>query len=81
MVENFNNTHKIQLGAFSNFNNANNLMDKINAENINEVLLNIKQDKNNYFKILSINTFNKVKAKNICKQFASNTYSCIIIKQ
>ena len=81
IVENFNNTHKVQLGAFSNFKNANNLMDKINSEKVNEVLLNIKHDKNNYFKILSINNFTKVNAKKICKQFASNKYSCIILKK
>ena len=73
---------KIQLGAFSNVKNAERLMRLINADNINQIQLGIvKGNENSYFKVLSINSYNRNKAKDICKQFASNTYNCIITKK
>ncbi len=73
---------KIQLGAFSNVKNAERLMRLINADNINQIQLGIvKGNENSYFKVLSINSYDRNKAKDICKQFASNTYNCIITKK
>jgi len=73
--------YKIQLGAFSNVANANNLLKKILDENVENILLNLEaNDLEGLFKIRSIETFNKERAKEICEQFTSSFFNCIIKK-
>lgn len=78
---------KLQLGAFKSLTNAKRYLYKLGEDKIdfitNSSLLieNINiVEKNNLYRLQSYNTYNKINAKQICKDFKNSGYSCILIK-
>ncbi len=73
--------YKIQLGAFSSLSNANKLLKNILEADFDNIILNLETDaERDLYKIRSIESFLKEKAKQVCEQFTSSFFKCIVVK-
>ena len=74
-------SYKLQFGAFSKKNNANIFLKELKEVELNIVNFSVETDlATNLYKIKSTESYTEQKAKNLCEQFKSYLYNCILSK-